>query len=158
MPRTLLTPLPAPGFVTGPGLLVPYTAADVVNGNRFRASGADLVLARNATATPRTVTIQATPDHPFGREGDMVASITGTLVGPSYSAAVLVDAPYAYYRLGEASGTTAADSSGNGRHGTYATTNITLGATGLLTNGSQQSGHLSRRRVPAGGDRQLRQP
>lgn len=51
-----------------------------------------------------------------------------------YERAVLADAPYAYYRLGEASGTTAADSSGNARHGSYATTNVTRGVPGLLTN------------------------
>lgn len=37
----------------------------------------------------------------------------------SYSSTVLADSPVAYWRLGEASGTTAADSSGNGRTGTY---------------------------------------
>lgn len=42
-------------------------------------------------------------------------------VGPSDSwmAAVMADAPYAYYRLNESTGTEAIDSSGNGRHGTY---------------------------------------
>jgi hypothetical protein len=36
-----------------------------------------------------------------------------------YSTAVLVDGPLAYYRLGELSGTTAADSSGNAMDGVY---------------------------------------
>lgn len=49
----------------------------------------------------------------------------------SYSAEVLADAPLVYLRLGEASGTVAADSSGNGRHGTYVAT-PTLGVAGLL--------------------------
>ncbi|MFC6705687.1 signal peptidase I [Flexivirga alba] len=35
------------------------------------------------------------------------------------SPAVMTDKPYAYYRLAETSGTTAADASGNGRNGTY---------------------------------------
>lgn len=38
----------------------------------------------------------------------------------SYSAEVLADSPLAYYRLGESSGTTLVDSSGNGRNGTFA--------------------------------------
>ena len=38
----------------------------------------------------------------------------------AYANAVLADSPYLYYRLGEASGTTVADSSGNARNGTYA--------------------------------------
>jgi RHS repeat-associated protein len=51
--------------------------------------------------------------------------------GSGYASAVLADAPYAYYRLGEATGTSAADSSGNARTGTYSA--VTLGALGALT-------------------------
>ena len=50
-----------------------------------------------------------------------------------YGAAVLADAPVGYWRLGESGGTTAADSSGNGYHGTYLNGSA-LGAPGLLTN------------------------
>jgi hypothetical protein len=50
----------------------------------------------------------------------------------SYSSEVLADSPLAYYRLGEASGTTMTDSSGNGRDGTYPDA-PTLGVSGLLT-------------------------
>lgn len=50
----------------------------------------------------------------------------------TYSAEVLADSPLLYWRLGDASGTTATDSSGNGRNGTYVGS-PTLGATGLLT-------------------------
>ncbi len=39
--------------------------------------------------------------------------------GTSYSATVLQDSPLAYWRLGETSGTTAADSSGANRSGSY---------------------------------------
>jgi hypothetical protein len=53
----------------------------------------------------------------------------------AYSAAVLADSPLAYYRLGEASGTTMTDSSGNSRNGTYAGS-PTLGAPGLVTGDS----------------------
>lgn len=49
----------------------------------------------------------------------------------SYSSEVLADAPLAYYRLGETSGTTMVDSSGNGRNGTYVGTPA-LGSAGLL--------------------------
>ena len=42
---------------------------------------------------------------------------TGTA---NYAAAVVSNTPYAYWHLNETSGTTAADSSGNGRNGTYA--------------------------------------
>ncbi|WP_267955008.1 hypothetical protein [Paraburkholderia adhaesiva] len=40
---------------------------------------------------------------------------------------MLADDPYAYYRLNEADGIVAADSSGNGRDGTYQT-GVTLAA------------------------------
>jgi len=69
----------------------------------------------------------------------------------TYSAEVLADSPLAYYRLGEASGTTMTDSSGNGRNGTYSG-GVTLGVAGLLTgdantaadfNGSTQYGDIT---------------
>ncbi|MFZ1459082.1 MAG: LamG domain-containing protein [Candidatus Saccharimonadales bacterium] len=49
----------------------------------------------------------------------------------SYSTEVLADSPLAYWRLGESSGSTIVDSSGNSRDGTYAGS-YTLGASGLL--------------------------
>lgn len=58
-----------------------------------------------------------------------VAEVAG---GPTYSTVVLADAPLAYYRLGEASGTALLDSSGNtGRNGVY-TGAPALGSPGLL--------------------------
>lgn len=50
----------------------------------------------------------------------------------TYSSEVLADSPLAYYRLGEASGSTLVDSSGNGRDGTYVVA-PTLGVAGALT-------------------------
>lgn len=62
----------------------------------------------------------------------------GTVVGPTgaleldvYRKLVLADTPVAYWRLGETSGTTANDISGNGRHGTYQG-GVTLGQPGAL--------------------------
>ncbi|HEX5095302.1 MAG TPA: LamG-like jellyroll fold domain-containing protein, partial [Acidimicrobiia bacterium] len=52
--------------------------------------------------------------------------------GPSYASAVLADAPRAYWRLGDTSGTTAADSSPNAYSGTYVG-GVTLNAAGALT-------------------------
>ena len=54
----------------------------------------------------------------------------------TYSAEVLADGPLAYYRLGEASGTTINDSSGNSHNGTYDASRITLGVAGLVTGDS----------------------
>jgi Concanavalin A-like lectin/glucanases superfamily len=50
----------------------------------------------------------------------------------SYSAAVLSDAPAAYWRLGESSGTTMTDASKNGNNGTYAG-GVSLAQPGALT-------------------------
>lgn len=50
----------------------------------------------------------------------------------SYESEVLADSPLVYWRLGEASGTTAADDSGNGHTATYKN-GPTLGVTGLLS-------------------------
>lgn len=52
----------------------------------------------------------------------------------SYAATVLADGPAAYWHLGETSGTTAADSSGNSHNATYQGT-YTLGNTSLLPHG-----------------------
>lgn len=53
--------------------------------------------------------------------------------GPStrYSSAILADSPLLYFRLGDTSGTTVVDSSGNGHNGTYHGS-PTLGAAGAL--------------------------
>ena len=68
--------------------------------------------------------------------GAGLASVTvAAQWGASYSATVLADTPYLWYRLGESAGTTATDSSGNSRDGTYTGT-YTLGTAGLLTGDS----------------------
>jgi len=53
----------------------------------------------------------------------------------AYANAVLADSPYLYYRLGETSGTTVSDSSGNARNGTYAG-GFTLAQAGDIAGGS----------------------
>lgn len=55
-----------------------------------------------------------------------------SLTLPGYAGAVLADSPLLYWRLGDPSGTTVTDSSGNGRHGTYVGS-PTLGVSGLQT-------------------------
>lgn len=53
----------------------------------------------------------------------------------TYASEVVADSPLLWWRLGDASGTTATDSSGNGRNGTYVGS-PTLGTTSLLTGDS----------------------
>jgi hypothetical protein len=65
------------------------------------------------------------------------AKTTPALFPPigSYASSVLADAPSQYYRLGETSGTIAADSSGNADNGVYQG-GVTLGAPGATADGN----------------------
>lgn len=56
---------------------------------------------------------------------------TQTAAAPTYAQTVLADSPLLYWRLGEASGTTAADSSTGSHPGTYVG-GFTLGVTGAI--------------------------
>jgi hypothetical protein len=62
----------------------------------------------------------------------LVATFTDSGPTPTYATEVLADTPIAYWRLGESSGTSAADSSGNNRNGTYVGA-PSLGSPGLVT-------------------------
>lgn len=70
----------------------------------------------------------------------------------TYASEVTADAPIHWLRLGEASGATAADASGNGRTGTY--TNVTYGTTGLQSGDTDKAvtlnGTTAYVTVPAG--------
>ncbi len=50
----------------------------------------------------------------------MTRRVAAMTSGGGYASVVLADSPLAYWKLDESSGTTAVDSSGNGRDGTYA--------------------------------------
>ena len=63
-------------------------------------------------------------------------TVTASL--PTYAGGILAATPEAYWRLGEATGTTAADASGNGVTGTY-TNSPTLGTPGVLAGDSDTS-------------------
>lgn len=73
----------------------------------------------------------------------------------TYSSEVLADTPAGYWRLGEASGTSAADASGSARHGTYVGT-PTLGVASVLASDAANTavvlnGSTQRVTVPASG-------
>lgn len=93
----------------------------------------------NPTPTPTpTMTPTPTPTATATATATSTATatptVTSTPTSSAYQAAVLADSPIDYYRLDEASGTTARDISGNGNNGTY-TSRITLNQGGATTDG-----------------------
>jgi hypothetical protein len=66
--------------------------------------------------------------------GLVLAEAAGPARADIYSQTVLVDNPIGYWRLDETAGTTANDSSGNGRNGTY-TGGFTLNQPGAISSG-----------------------
>lgn len=75
MARTSLTAISAPGGNATTGTAFSYTAADVANGNSFKSTGKEIVVAKNTDgAVAHTVTISSTAD-PYGRTGDVSQSI-----------------------------------------------------------------------------------
>jgi len=56
----------------------------------------------------------------------LIGFSVGQSLGGNYNKSVLADSPIAYWRLGETAGLTAADASGRGHTGTYASTGVTL--------------------------------
>src|SRR5207245_2214784 len=66
----------------------------------------------------------------FGIAGQAISPATSLAASSAYSTAVLSDQPGAYWRLGETSGSTAADASGKGHTGWLL--GVSGGATGAL--------------------------
>lgn len=64
---------------------------------------------------------------------------TNALASSAYETAVLANSPSVYYRLGESSGTTATDDSGNSVTGTYSGSGVTYGVTGTLSGDADRS-------------------
>ncbi len=84
------------------------------------------------TAGTYSVRLQVTDNQGAQDVSDPVTITATGGGGSSYSSTVLADSPLAYWRLGEASGSNAADASGNGRSGSYLNT-PSLGQVGALT-------------------------
>lgn len=130
------------------GTLTDYSAASIgpEAGTAYtvRLYGEDDSLLREISGITGTGYTYAAADE----AGDLGATIGAS----TYHTEVLADTPVAYYRLGEASGTTLTDSSGNGRHGTYPSgSGVTKGVTGLLTESADTAVALN----PAAGSTAL---
>jgi len=86
--------------------------------------------------------------------GSMAYSVSSGLApshvqaAASYASTVLGDSPLAYWRFGDSSGTTATDSSGNGRNATYSSSLVSLGAAGAINDGDTAISVASGTTVP----------
>lgn len=91
------------------------------------------VQASHVYAAPGTYTVALTVTDNGGEKGYLTHSVDIVQPAPAdaYGAGVYADSPTLYYRLGESSGTTAADASTNLSPGTYSG-GVTLGASGAL--------------------------
>lgn len=137
----LATPIAEPGLaLTADRVVVLVTPA----GDRVTLPGGDPVevgALEQRFATVWTEDVGSDAGLVLTDAGKVELIENGTAVVVSRLAqAVLADRPLAYWQLGEASGVTARDSSGNGYNGTYSG-GVTLGATGLVaTNGGAAVG------------------
>ncbi|WP_068920838.1 LamG-like jellyroll fold domain-containing protein [Planobispora rosea] len=91
----------------------PYLAGDIDEVAIYSSALSLTTVNEHYTASGRTSTIPPRPADPYGR-------------------AVYDDEPSLYWRLGEASGSVAADSGQNGTPGTYTATGVTYGQTGAV--------------------------
>ena len=93
------------------------------------------------TAGTRTVRLQVTDPQQLTGSTTRLIDVTGTGGGQTYSQLIGSMSPVAYWRLGETSGTSAADSAGS-TTGTYAG-GFTLGVAGLLTGDTNRAVQLN---------------
>jgi hypothetical protein len=82
-----------------------------------------------ATPAPASASITATASS--AASPSLATATTALSFNATYPATVIADKPVAYYRMNDASGTTAVDSSGNGHNGTY-TAGYSLNQAGLI--------------------------
>ncbi len=78
--RTEITAQVLPGSYSGAGATLTFTAVDVSNKNTFRASGNDLLIVRNVSATlGRQLTVTSVADQQ-GRTGNIVETLAALAV------------------------------------------------------------------------------
>jgi prepilin-type N-terminal cleavage/methylation domain-containing protein len=110
----------------------------IVGTGYMKATTANKVVVVSRSSTAKTLILYSR--SPTGRIYRLVSPYGKghTLGKMTYDEAVLADLPGAYFRLGEGSGTVAADSSGNGISATYSGA-VTLGQPGAVSGNSAAS-------------------
>ncbi len=101
----------------------------------------------STTSAPFDINPIADYSYSYNADGQKTSQAVGDL-SANYANAVLVDTPAAYWTLGESSGTTASDTTGNGNAATYTSSGISLGGSGPF-------GSSSAAPVFSGGDVQV---
>jgi hypothetical protein len=91
----------------------------------------DTTVAPGSTHTYKVDAKEANGTNTSAKSAATSVTVAGGGVTPSYRDTVIGDSPSQYLRLGEASGTAAADASGNGRTGLYQGT-VTFGQAGAI--------------------------
>lgn len=74
MARTTLTPITAPGPFAALASVLALTTCDAANGNQFKATGREMLLAYNPAGSPSAV-VTVTSRALSGRTGNAVATI-----------------------------------------------------------------------------------
>ena len=129
---------PVKGTVAGK-TPVTITGTNMANATAVTFGG----VAGTIVSVSDTQIVATTPQDSAGTVDILITTPSGTSLANApadqytfvtYAATIAVDTPTIFWRLGESSGTTAVDASGNTHNGTYAATGVTLGATGALVN------------------------
>jgi len=94
-------------------------------------SGADGLGGEGGADAPMDGHADGGADASADSPADSPAGVDAGEAGLTYAQEVMLDQPLAYWRFGEASGTTAVDSSGHGNNGEYVG-DVTLGALGAI--------------------------
>jgi len=125
------------------GATTPVFTSPVVRSTfwiRPNLSFTDSGLAPGSTHTYQVDAIEAKGTNKSSKSA--LASATVATVNASYANTVKADVPFLYWRLGELSGTTAADSSGNSRTGGYHGS-VVLGQTGAIVGDTNKAVKLA---------------
>jgi len=123
----------SPGTPVSGYVVTAYAGTVAQNSIAVNGTSTSAVITGLKGATVYTFQVAANDNFGFGYPSIASSPITPTGASSTYASTVLGDAPIVYYRLGDPSGSLAADSSGNGAvanyNGSYA-----LGSPGALVN------------------------
>jgi hypothetical protein len=111
-------------------IVTAYAGTVAKNSEATDGPNTSLVISGLPAATAHTFQVIAYNAYGGGPVATSSAVTPNGSATITYASSVLADAPSAYYRLGDGSGKTAADSSGKGFHGTY--DQAALGTTGAI--------------------------